>query len=99
VYYVYGHVVDEPPEGATVIDASNEQIDDVDAIQRAISESGSENGVTLKVNKTTYESVEAALGRTPVYRDKPKTYANRTGLYVNASGRIIRISVVVSRAG
>lgn len=99
VYFVYGHVVDEAPEDATVVEASDPRIDGNEAIQRALAEAGPESGASLDVNETTYERVEATLGRTPVYRNEPKTYANRTGLYVNASGKIVRISILESRLG
>lgn len=99
VYYVYGSVVKEPPSDAVVINASDNRIENVTLIQRAIAEAKTNNGAALRVNESSYERVTAVLSRVPLYRNGPKTYSNRTGLYVNASGKIVRISTVESRLG
>lgn len=97
VYYVYGHVVNDTPGGATVIDASDDRIDDVQVIQRAVTEAEPKEGAALQVSESTYKHVEGTLKRTPLYRNGPDTYANRTGLYVNASGKTVRVSIFESK--
>lgn len=92
-YYVVGDVINSTPANATVIPVNDSRID-LAPIQRVIRESvENQDGARVQVNESTYEQVRAALQQTPLYENTENKPFNSTGLYVNASGTVVRVTI------
>jgi hypothetical protein len=89
-------VVSEPPTGATVLDASNDRIEDVEPIQRVLRQAVENRtdrwpGVTITLEAGEADRVEEALGRFERYENEA---AGVYGYFVRYRGTLVRINVV-----
>ena len=108
VYRVCGAAVVDAPENATVVDASDRRIRDVESIRRAVdwaiadaSETESGPMRCVSVNESEYDAARRHLRTTPLYRGDPHEDwgFNATGLYVAANGTVVRVELSESALG
>lgn len=84
------------PDDAVVVPVDDKRISNIQLLQQAISELQNHSnpdveGVSIKINESQFDSVNNALGETPLYTHTDNRYSNDTGLYVNTTTGVVWI--------
>ena len=95
-YYVAVNDVDTPPTAATVVEATDSRIRDVQPIQTVLERARESGNAQITVTESEYARVVDALGETPLYTDD-SGYATDEGLYVRSHGTVVRVSAYSRR--
>lgn len=107
-YKVCGVVVTDVPDDATVIEASDRRIQDVESIQRAMEQAIDDDSETemgpmrcVSVTESEYATAEQQLRRTPLYHGDPHGNwgSNTTGLYIAKNDSVVRIEITKAKLG
>jgi|GEM_PF-3380594 len=85
-------VVDSVPEGATVTDATNESIADLDPLRRAIRDSiGRNKSAYVRVTGDQFRAVNESLHELTPYSDRnPDT---EDGYYIRSNGTVVAVTL------
>jgi hypothetical protein len=97
--HVYAEVVNETPNGVTVLERQNESLLDRGPIQTAISEVEPENKYRKNISEAEYRQTAELLDTLPTDNATTDRWGGQRGFYVKAEVGIVRISVDTIVAG
>lgn len=99
-YYLKGEILEQTPENVTVVDISNESLQDEPLISIIINQTNESdiNDVNMDINKTQYESLERIFTRLPTYAESFNPNEEYE-LYVRVGEQLYQITLWKGRGG
>ena len=84
---LFTYRVDQPPDGATIIDSTDPRIENATFVQELLRRTAENGNVTTNINGSQLDRLDREL------EDVPYTSGGKSGYYLRYDGKVIRIVI------